>query len=276
MENVISIIIPTCNRNDKLKRTIDSVIQQGLSAYEILVVNDSDLDIENKIIESYLNYPVKFIKNNGNHGAASARNFGVNRSIGEYITFIDDDDVYLPGRLKNMLKTVREENYDIISSGRFFERGDFCDIVKKDGQLYGVIDLNNILYKNDIDIGFFMKRSDFLTLGGFDENLIALEDWDFIIRALARFSCFKIKRLDLAVNIDRDRPRVSDKTSQAFLELAKKYKFEFGRKWHEYMMFTYYRMIKKIKLKDALWYSFSLKTCKPIEIYLRHKRKKYL
>ncbi|QXN23788.1 glycosyltransferase [Shewanella putrefaciens] len=170
------------------------------------------------------NITVKVFRNDGIHSAARARNLGVSQADGEFITFLDDDDIYLPGRLHNMFNIAKEGKYSLVSSGRFFESGNFEVINIQSKQKFGEISIEDIQYLNDIDIGFMIKKSRFEELGGFNINLKSLEDWDFIIRHLLTGNCYKIKRLDYAVNIELGKVRVSNNDSQSYIQLALLYK----------------------------------------------------
>lgn len=233
-EIILSVVIPTCNRNNTILRAIYSVLNQNIDELEIIVVNDTENPISHDMINIVKYNPVLFTSNPGTHGAASARNYGVSIAKGKYITFLDDDDMYLPSRLNNMLTYIEKESdkLSFVSSGRFFEINDFQKVMLDDSQKYGVIKLSDVLDCNGIDIGFMMRRELFNELGGFDEKLSSLEDWDFILRSLMISDGYKIERLDYAVNCDVDRPRVSLSQEQSRNNLADKYLFKLGKKWY--------------------------------------------
>lgn len=231
---ILSVIIPTCNRIGNLKRAVNSVLLQNISEFEIVIVDDSAQDQTNlikKIYSGVLN--VKVVRST-RHCASGARNIGVQASMGKYVTFLDDDDTYLPGRLSNMLAFIEEneDTYSLISSGRIFEVNDFSTIHLDTTQKFGIIELEDVLDNNGIDIGFMMKRSFFNSLAGFDESFRSLEDWDLIIRSLILKSGFKLNRLDYAANTELDRPRLTLTQDKSRFKLAEKYKFRFGRKWY--------------------------------------------
>ncbi len=231
----VSVIIPTCNRNDTLPRAIYSALNQRVAKLEVIVVNDTDNPISDEILNIAITNPVTFTCNPGKHGAASARNYGVSLAKGKYITFLDDDDMYLPGRLNNMLNITQQRKYIMVSSGRFYETGDFTTIQPAKKQCFGEIRQKDIQYQNDIDIGFMMERDIFLSFGGFDTSYKSLEDWDFILRVLEKGTCYKIKRMDYAVNLDPNRSRVSDSDSKSYLKMAEMYKDKYGKEWFTYM-----------------------------------------
>ncbi len=271
---VLSVIIPTCNRNNTLPRAIYSVLNQSVVGLEVVVVNDSNNEFSDEIINISDDYPVRFITNSGRHGAASARNYGVSKAMGEYITFLDDDDMYLPGRLNNMLELIKKDKYIMVSSGRFYETGDLTTIKLASRQFFGEITLQNIKYQNDIDIGFMMKRDVFLRFNGFDDSYKSLEDWDFISRVLAEGKCYKIQRMDYVVNFDSNRPRVSDNDSVSYLKMANAYKNKNGHAWYSYMISHGLSIAGKFNIFTALNLVIKNFSLWPLIIYVRQIKRK--
>lgn len=265
---ILSVIIPTCNRNNTLPRAIYSVLSQPVTGLEVIIVNDTDNPISNEILNIAKSYPVIFVTNPGKRGAASARNYGVSIAKGTYITFLDDDDIYLPGRLNNMLSVMIQGQYMMVSSGRFYETGDFSDIQICKYQEFGIISKKDILYGNTIDIGFLISKSDFLEIGCFDESLVNLEDWDFIIRALSIGDAFKIRRYDYAVNIDSNRDRVSSHESLGYVDIAKKYKLNFSDHWFDTMMIKSKAMCGQVPLSVVIRYTLKYRNLFAFRTYI--------
>lgn len=110
----ISIVVPVYNTEKWLKRSLDSIINQSFTDFELILVDDGSKDSSPTICDSYaaLDSRVKVIhKING--GVSSARNAGIEHATGEYITFADSDDEMLPGALAEMAKF----DEDVIISG---------------------------------------------------------------------------------------------------------------------------------------------------------------
>lgn len=271
---MLSVIIPTCNRLHTLARALNSIRCQEVEDIEIIIVDDSRESLVEQIsliiaplFDNNLN--VKIYRNNGLHSAARARNLGVSKANGVYITFLDDDDIYLPGRLNNMLQVAMSGGYSMVSSGRFYESGDLSVIYEYKKQKFGVISLNDIAYLNEIDIGFMVKKERFLELGGFNENMVSLEDWDFIIRHLSSGSCYKIKRLDYAVNVEPNKIRVSNNDSISYKVIAETYKERFGRAWYACMTAHSLSLTGRLNLSLLIKYSFLSLKFYPLFCYLR-------
>ncbi|MEH8230667.1 glycosyltransferase family 2 protein [Aeromonas veronii] len=273
-EIILSVIIPTCNRNNTLPRAIYSVLSQNVNGLEVIVVNDTNNPISNEILNIAKSYPVIFVTNPGKHGAASTRNYGVSIARGTYITFLDDDDMYLPGRLNNMWSVMTQDKYIMVSSGRFYETGDFSTIKPVPKQKFGEVLLKDILYQNDIDIGFMMKRDDFMRFGGFDISYKSLEDWDLILRVLEMGICYKINRMDYVVNLDPNRPRVSDSDSDSYIKMANMYKNKFGKKWFSHMVTRGLRLSGQLDMKYVILSILTQRSLSPFIEYVRQMKNK--
>ena len=108
----LSVIVPVYNVEKYIDKCLNSLVNQGIDDYEIIVINDGTKDNSQEIIDKYVDkYPnlVKsYIKENG--GLSDARNYGVARASGEYITFIESDDYIEPDTYKNMLDIANRYN----------------------------------------------------------------------------------------------------------------------------------------------------------------------
>ncbi len=273
----LSIIIPTCNRNDLLLRAIQSVISQNLDSYEIVVVDDSKEPRQPDFIATLAQLAnIIYAVNTNDHGAANARNFGVNLARSEYVTFLDDDDIYLPGRLENMLKVMRSGDYVFVSSSRFEQVNNFSTIRKVTKQLQGVIKLKDIFLANDIDIGFMLKRSTFLNLNGFDSSFHNLEDWDFVIRMTKIGTGYKLPRLDYCVDAGNDRTRVSSNDWIGYSQILARYESSFGPSWGVFMQAIILRLRKEKNVLPYLSLSFNSRSIIPIWIWFKMILKNFI
>ncbi|CAH1057999.1 glycosyltransferase family 2 protein [Paenibacillus pseudetheri] len=115
----VSIIVATYRRNETLRKALQSLITQTYSNIEIIVVDDN-ADINwNETVENIVNdietsdgIEIIYIKNNNNKGSAETRNIGIEIATGEYVTFLDDDDLYLPDKVKKQLEHMIQEGSD--------------------------------------------------------------------------------------------------------------------------------------------------------------------
>jgi glycosyltransferase involved in cell wall biosynthesis len=117
-DHLVSIIIPTYSRNDLLERAIASVLASTYKNIEIIVVDDNHADSKyrketEEIMRKYSdNAQLHYVKNERNLGGAGARNEGIKASRGEYIAFLDDDDIYYPEKIQKQLEFFEQANND--------------------------------------------------------------------------------------------------------------------------------------------------------------------
>lgn len=121
----ISVIMPAYNAEAFLHRSIDSVIQQAYQNWELLIVDDGSTDCSVEICHAYEKQDSRIrLLCNQHGGTARARNTAIDQAQGEYIAFIDADDVYHPQYMQNMMCAALKENADIVICG--IERGTDC------------------------------------------------------------------------------------------------------------------------------------------------------
>lgn len=97
---LISVVIPTYNRNKILPISLESVMGQTYENFEVIVVDDNSRDNTEEVVERYKGHRVKYIKHSHNRGGAAARNTGIDAAKGEYIAFLDSDDAWVPRKLE--------------------------------------------------------------------------------------------------------------------------------------------------------------------------------
>jgi glycosyltransferase involved in cell wall biosynthesis len=181
-ESLISVIIPTYNREKTLPRAINSVLNQTYKNWELIIVDDGSIDNTKKILKPYLkNKKIKYYYKK-NEGVSSARNLGIKKARGEYIALLDSDDEFLREKLEIQLEEMEKfnSNFSICNS---FEIRDL-----KSRQVYNF--QNSFLFNLD----YFMKTkiqhsASFMVFRKnnrlhFDENLPSLNDTDLILRYL--------------------------------------------------------------------------------------------
>lgn len=151
MENnkrIISIIMPVYNSEEYVSEAIESVCNQSCDNWELLIVNDGSTDRTPQIIDDYSQKDFRIkVFHRKNEGVSMARNFALNQICGDYVTFIDSDDVYHTDRLKRMLQVFEQHmNCDIVFS-RHKEFTGKLDIKEAIGTEKVVISDDNILIK---------------------------------------------------------------------------------------------------------------------------------
>lgn len=112
MEPLVSIITPVYNAQDYLEETILSVLNQTYYNWELLLIDDCSIDNSYKIIEKYLKKDrrIKYLKNDKNSGPAITRNKGIEEAKGEYIAFLDSDDLWYENKLEKQINFMKEKS----------------------------------------------------------------------------------------------------------------------------------------------------------------------
>jgi len=178
-----SIIIPAFNRAHFLKETLDSCLQQVFRQFEVIVVDDGSTDNTENVIEKYLEDKRFSYYYKKNEGRSIARNFGATVAKGEYLKFLDSDDVLLPEYLEKCYNYI-ETNQDV----RFLHTGHFIKNEKENVFLAKKLNYQGNVYRklwfrNDIALCTTVISADlFFEAGGFRPGLEAMEDWEFWIR----------------------------------------------------------------------------------------------
>ncbi len=268
----LSVIIPTTLKDIKLlERAIDSVLCNTGFDIEVVIINDNidGVSLPESFLQKYSLKNVSLHRNNGEKGAGGARNFGVEQASGELITFLDDDDFLLPGRLECMMNQFNQSDDKIvlISTGRVYEYNNFerFEVVPK--QLFGRLNLSDIYIHNQIDIGFMIKKSTFISLNGFDTTFKNLEDWDFIIRCLKLGDAYKLKSNSYIVKNDSNPNRVSNNDYFGLSQLAYKHKEQFGKKWFYKIKTQQMLSENSLSIFSVLELIFKTKSIYPIRLW---------
>lgn len=188
----ISVIICAYNGESYLERSIDSVLNQTVPFYELILVNDGSRDgtlsIMRAVQKRYSGFNIKVIDLPQNHGIGVARNLGIQKATGDYLAFLDADDRLSPVFLEEMDAVLQQERWDAISfgqmlideSGKSLSKGilpfvgNSAQVTQKRWQLHAVLTLcicADILQKNDLvfpdcplyeDVIFCMELAPFL------------------------------------------------------------------------------------------------------------------
>jgi glycosyltransferase involved in cell wall biosynthesis len=187
---LISVVIPVYNGEKTIRETIESVLNQSFQDFELIVINDGSQDSTLEIVCS-IKDPRLQVFSCSNAGLATSRNRGIARAVGEYISFIDADDLWTPDKLEAQLKALKDNpesavayswtNY-IDESSQFLRRGGY---LTADGDVYAQLLVINFLENGSNPL---IRRQALIDVGGFDESLPAAEDWDIFLRLAARYS----------------------------------------------------------------------------------------
>ena len=188
----ISVVIPSYNRKEFLKRSIDSAINQTKKPFEIIVVDDGSTDGTESIIKRHYDF-VKFIKQR-NKGVSAARNIGIKVSIGEWICFLDSDDEWKKDKLEKQINAMKSNpGYKFFHSNEIWIKNGLRINQKKKHKKYG-----GDIFEKCLDMcrispsSVMIDKTVFDEVGNFNEDLVVCEDYELWLRICDKYRVFFI------------------------------------------------------------------------------------
>lgn len=221
----VSVIIPTYKRAKFIKRAIDSVLNQTYKNIELIVVDDNNSGDESRmamedIISQYNDDRLIYLKHEKNMNGASARNTGIEKSTGKYITFLDDDDFFLSNRIEKLVEIMKiEKEYDCLYTGVVkVKNGNVVDV--QYSQLEGNLQKNMLMQKSFFYTGsnLFFRADALKTIGGFDVTFKRYQDIEVMVRF---FRKYKIKYVNDFSVIKDDSSRINMLNAERVIEMKK-------------------------------------------------------
>lgn len=196
---LISVIIPVYNGEKTIQATLESVFQQTFPDFELIIINDGSTDKTLAKVCQY-NDPRLSIYTNIRQGAAVSRNRGFQYSTGEYIAFLDADDLWTVDKLESQLKALKDHPSATVAyswtdyineAGNKLYSGSYLAL---NGDIY-----SNLLVRNFLENGSnpMMKRQAFIDIGGFDESLEGGQDWDLYLRLAAKYQFIAVPQVQI-------------------------------------------------------------------------------
>lgn len=185
----VTAVVPAYNAARTLARTLESALTQTLSDLEVVVVDDGSSDATCEVVAAITDTRVRLVSQR-NAGVAAARNTGIDNAKGEWIAFLDSDDIWLPGKLERQLELMSARAGCLASQGSAY----FVDDDLRPLKLRRCVPVADPLlaflrFQNlpNAASSWIVKRELLAEIGGFDPNLAILEDWEFSLR-LARYA----------------------------------------------------------------------------------------
>ncbi len=186
MKPTVSVIITTFNRRDFVGEAIESVLRQKFYDYEIIVVDDGSTDGTCDALKKYNNINYCYQEN---QGISRARNQGIKLARGEFISFLDSDDLWLPKKLSIQMAVMEKdpERNVTYTDEIWIRKGKRVNPKKKhqkySGWIFGRCLPLCIISPSSV----MLRRQVFDEVGCFDENLLVCEDYDLWLRISAHF-----------------------------------------------------------------------------------------
>jgi glycosyltransferase involved in cell wall biosynthesis len=181
-----SVIIPTYNRAHLISKTIESVLAQTFTDFEIIIVDDGSKDDTEDVVKKFSDPRIKyFLKENGERGAA--RNFGLKKASGTYVNFFDSDDLMYSHHLQYAAELIQRQDPDWFHLGYDFK--DASGVWQRNFEPFKNGIEQKIIFDNCLSCnGVFIRR--LIALDNpfhEDRELASSEDWELWIRLLAKF-----------------------------------------------------------------------------------------
>ncbi len=225
-----TVVIPTYNRAELVKEAIQCVLCQTFKEFELIIVDDNSTDQTKDVVASFKDDRVEYIVNNRTKGPAGARNTGIYRAKGEWVAFLDSDDVWFPKKLEWLYKKTQETDHNVgliytgFTNYEFDKKQEISTVVpEKEGFI-----LNDLLYMNYIGtFSVVAIRTELLNrVDGIDERFYCFEDCDLYVRiaSLSKVACIK-ESLTYVRTTNKDRLEwVSGEWLPAYQLFSNKYK----------------------------------------------------
>ncbi len=270
---MVSIIIPTYKRDEELKRALISIAKQTYKEIEVIVVDDNAEPMMNSAVKSNIEevknlFPdvdISLIVNTENQGSAKTRNIGIKAAKGEFISFLDDDDIYLPEKTEKQLQ-------NIIGSGADFSVTDLA-LYNESGKL---IELRDRSYIKETDkdslLRYHLKyhitgtdclmfKTEYLRkIGGFDEIDIG-DEYYLVFKAINSGGKFcYLNRSDIEAFVHKSGGLSSGNTriegEKALYRFKKQYFSLLCRKDCRYIKMRHHAVVGLTYFKNRKYFSF--------------------
>jgi len=181
--NKVSVIIPAYNKAEYTRRTVESVLAQTYPDVEIIVVDDGSKDQTNSVMAGYGSRIKYVLKANG--GACSARNEGIRKAAGEYIAFLDCDDLYDVEKIRRCVEHLENNpRFGFVYTAVYFidEHDKIISLHDHPRSRQGWITSRLILENFICNSTVLVKRDVLQKAGFFDETIFTPADWDMWLR----------------------------------------------------------------------------------------------
>ncbi len=180
----VSVIIPTHNRRALLRRTLHAALAQAGVALEVVIIDDGSVDGTQDMLASLSDRRVVVRRHERPRLVSAARNLGIETARGEWVAFLDDDDLWAPDKLDQQLRAIRAAHTSWAYTG-FVQVDADLHVVSAVRPQPPAIVRKGMPFRNMAPAGSstILARRDLLReVGGFDVSLRKLEDWDLWIR----------------------------------------------------------------------------------------------
>ncbi|WP_237709823.1 glycosyltransferase [Stutzerimonas stutzeri] len=230
---LFTVILTTFNRPALLLDALDSISNQTLKRFEVVLVNDHGDPVE-PLLANY-DFPITYILQPRNQGPAAARNTALRLARGQYVTYLDDDDCFLPDHLQELALAIEANPGRVVYADAVFiiEKVDGTvrtELTREQRYAHDEYSRERLLVDNYIPVNTFAcPRSIAVSVGGFDESLSGLEDWDFIMRLAARTPFHHVQRETVQVRMRKTETTNGRRSEHALMDYPRLYSELYSR-----------------------------------------------
>jgi glycosyltransferase involved in cell wall biosynthesis len=281
---LISVIIPVYNGEQTIAETIASLLQQTYSNWELIVINDGSSDRTPALVQDILAQHPQIqggLLSYPQTGACASRNRGAAQAQGKFLAFLDADDLWTADKLALQLQALQSSPHAKIA----YSWTDYIDIGGKflypgghathEGDVYKYLLLGNFLENGS---NALICRDAFRQVGGFDESVTGVDEWDLFIRMTQQteFACefvvvpqvqifYRLSNQSLSASIDRQASECRKVIDQAFQtspahlqhlkpkSLANLYRYLTFRGLSSDLAYSHPRLLMQYFLKSLFW-----------------------
>lgn len=237
-------------------KAVLSCTNQTYKNLEIIIINDGSTDdtreTVNALVKRYKN--IIYHENSTSRGSNYSRNLGIRLSKGEYLTGLDDDDEFLPNRIEDFVKN-HNAKYAFLCSRFLVRRNTHRFVGGKGGQL----SLDQVKFNNYVGNQVFTFRSRYLAVGGFDNELMACQDYDLWLRMMYKYgNALQLKTPSIVVNeLPSQRITTGGTAFSGYYQFYSKHKASFTRTQRARKLLRVYEIRRK-KMTPRTWITFFL------------------
>lgn len=201
--DLVSVVIPTYKGAESIRKAVESVLKQDYNNIEIIIVDDNGEGTEEQIktehaISDYIaNNKVKYIKHKKNKNGSAARNTGARIAKGKYIALLDDDDIFLPFKIRKQVEALSKKTEDYAVCYTSYEnifpdnRRRIIEAEKEGNLCYELLTMQVSVLSSVLMI----RKDAWDEIGGFDETLKRDQDQEFCVRLFHKYKVVPVKEV---------------------------------------------------------------------------------
>lgn len=200
----VSVVIPTYNRQSKLKRALMSVLNQTFKDFEVIIVDNASSDDTEITVKGVQDLRIVYIRHSANLGGPAARNTGIKMARASLIALLDDDDEWFPEKLTKQVDQFQKAS---AKTGLIYSSAEIYDELKHHRISVNATDFRGNVYERVLlgtilaSVTVLIKRECFEKVGFFDETLSSCQDWDMWLRIAHDFEFDYVDEVLARVNM---------------------------------------------------------------------------